>query len=52
MVAENINKGFRLKNASDSTNYIMEEIEQNELVINKPLNSLLKLQGISNTFLF
>ena len=52
MVAENINKGFRLKNTSDSRNYFMEEIEQNELVINKPLNSLWKLQGISNTFLF
>ena len=40
MVAENINKGFRLKNTNDSRNYFMEEIEQNELVSNKPLNSL------------
>ena len=35
MVEENISQKFRLKNIDETINYLLEEIEQNELMIRK-----------------
>ena len=51
MAEENISQEFRLKNIDETRNYLIEEINQNEL-ISKRYKKVSTTLNILNTFLF